>query len=96
MSRTFLTAGAAAGTATSAVSGVVKNVDVVGIDGNRHVAVATEIWVVVLKHFLFSSLNWGNDSQFDYVILCRWVGSTTNYKLGVEFSVKLDTAWDDI
>ena len=58
MSRTFLTAGAAAGTATWQSQGSF-DVDVVGIDGDRHVAVATEIWVVVFKDFLFSSLYLG-------------------------------------
>ena len=96
MSRTFLTAGAAAGTATWQSQGWFvgrRRRDWWGSTCSRsHRNLGGGF-----KDFLIFISKLGKWFPiWPYNIFCRWVGSTTNYKLGVEFSVKLDTAWDDI
>ena len=49
-------------------------------------------WILgktVSNTFLFSSLLWRNDPQFDLRIFFRWVGSTTNQKFSGIFSLDL-------
>ena len=96
VSRTFLTAGAAAGTATWQSQGRF-DVDVVGLMGIECSRSHRNLGWWFSKIFYFHPFIWGNDPIWRlHIFQMGWLNHQLSRKLGVGFSVKLDTAWDDI